>query len=74
MNAFAPVLAAGGSMIFLAFVLVLFLALGFVLYTRKGSGISSHPSDGTGAPGAKGRGETAGDQGEGGSFGGAGTK
>lgn len=58
---------AGGSWILLL-VMVLMLAgviIGF--YTRRGSGIASHPTDGRGeAPGAKGRGEASGkDEGEG---------
>lgn len=58
---------AGGSWILLL-VMVLMLAgviIGF--YTRRGSGIASHPSDGgDGAPGAKGPGEESGkDEGEG---------
>ena len=51
----ATVLAlAGGSFIFLAFVVVMFLGVIFGLYTRRGSGIDEHPNDGLdGAPGAK---------------------
>lgn len=46
---------AGGSLIFLAFIIVFFFALVFSYYTKKGSGINMRPSDGRGqAPGAEG--------------------
>jgi DNA-binding CsgD family transcriptional regulator/DNA-binding Lrp family transcriptional regulator len=38
-----PLALAGGSLIFLAFLVVFFLAVGFAYYTRKGSGISQTP-------------------------------
>ena len=62
------VAAVGGSGIFLGFILVFLVVLAFGLYTRKGSGIDQRPSK---------RGDKSdiqGDQGEGGSFGGAGTR
>ncbi|MFL5845999.1 MAG: hypothetical protein ACJ762_15025 [Solirubrobacteraceae bacterium] len=46
---------AGGSMIFLAFVIVFLLAVVYAFFTRTGSGINQRPSDGRGgAPGAEG--------------------
>lgn len=43
-----------GSFVFLAFVVVMFFAVAFGLYTRRGSAINEHPDDGLdGAPGAK---------------------
>jgi hypothetical protein len=46
---------AGGSLVFLAFVIVFGLAIAFGYYTRRGSGINQRPSDGRGeAPGADG--------------------
>lgn len=57
---------ANGSFIFVAVVVVIFFAVAFGFYTRRGSGIDEHPSDGLdGAPGAQGRSEVSGkDQGE----------
>lgn len=50
-----PLALAGGSMIFLAFVVVFFLVLVYSYYTKTGSGINLRPSDGRGeAPGADG--------------------
>jgi hypothetical protein len=34
---------AGGALIFLAFVVVFAIAVGYSLYSRTGSGISQHP-------------------------------
>ena len=46
---------AGGSTIFLVFLVVFFFAIVFGFYTRKGSGINQRPHDGRGqAPGAEG--------------------
>lgn len=46
---------AGGSFIFLAFIIVFLLAIVFGFFTRRGSGINQRPSDGRGeAPGAEG--------------------
>lgn len=61
---------AGGSFAFVAILVVIFLAVAFGFYTRQGSGIDEHPSDGLdGAPGAEGRSEVSGkDQGEGSAF------
>ena len=62
-----PVAISGGG-IFLGFVLVFAVVVAFGLYTRTGSGIEQRPSK---------RGDKSdiqGDQGEGGSFGGAGTR
>ena len=60
-------LAAGGSGIFLAFAIAVFVVVAFGLYTKKGSGISQRP-------GKKGRSDIKGDMGEGGTFGGDGTR
>ena len=52
---------AGGSFIFLAFLVVGFFAVVFGYYTIAGSGINMHPSDGRGeAPGARGPSEASG--------------
>ena len=46
---------AGGSLIFVVFLVVLFFAIAYGYYTKAGSGISQRPSDGRGqAPGADG--------------------
>ena len=46
---------AGGSLIFLAFIVVFFFVLVYSYYTKTGSGINQRPSDGRGeAPGAEG--------------------
>ena len=66
-ESYAPLSAlANGSFIFVAVVVVIFFAVAFGFYTRRGSGIDEHPSDGLdGAPGAQGRSEVSGkDQGE----------
>ena len=48
------VVLAAGTGYFLAFVVVMFFAVVFGLYTRRGSAIDQHPDDGLdGAPGAK---------------------
>lgn len=47
MSSFAPPLAlAGGSWIFLVFIVVFFFAMVYGFYTRKGSGIDQHPIGG----------------------------
>ena len=53
----APLLAlSGGAGIFLAFALLMVVALAFSMYTKKGSGIEQRPHDGSdGAPGAEGQ-------------------
>lgn len=63
---------AGGSLIFLAFVILFLIAIVYGFYTVKGSGINQHPNDGLdGAPGsagpseASGKGRSTGDAGEG---------
>lgn len=65
---FSPPLAlAGGSLIFLAFVVVLFFVVAFGFYTRRGSGIDQRPTDDRGgSPGAKGASSitTTGDDGD----------
>lgn len=38
-----PLALAGGSLIFLVFIIVFFFAIVFGFYTRKGSGIDQHP-------------------------------
>ncbi len=53
-------------MIFLAFVLIMFVSAAFLLYTKRGSGITQRP-------GRKGPSTMKGDEGEGGTFGGTGT-
>lgn len=46
---------AGGSLIFLAFVVAWFLVIAFGYYTKRGSGINQRPTDGRGgSPGAEG--------------------
>lgn len=46
---------AGGSLILVVFLVVLFFAIAYGFYTKAGSGISQRPSDGRGqAPGADG--------------------
>ena len=46
---------AGGSMIFLAFIIIFMLVLVYSYYTKTGSGINMRPTDGRGdAPGAEG--------------------
>jgi hypothetical protein len=62
-----PLAKTGGGMIFLAFVILFFVVTAFLLYTRKGSGIEQRP-------GKKGPSTMKGDEGEGGTFGGAGTR
>jgi hypothetical protein len=58
----AVVLAlAGGSFIFLTFLIVGFFAVVFGYYTITGSGINKHPNDGLdGAPGSRGPSEASG--------------
>lgn len=62
MPAAQPILAlAGGSLIFLGFIVVLFFAVVFGFYTIRGSGINKHPSAGLdGAPGSEGPSEASG--------------
>lgn len=46
---------AGGSFIFLAFIVVMFFAIVYGFYTYRGSGINAHPDDGLeGSPGSAG--------------------
>lgn len=46
---------AGGSLMLVVFLVVLFFAIAYGYYTKAGSGISQRPSDGRGqAPGADG--------------------
>ena len=52
---------AGGSFIFLTFLVVGFFAVVYGYYTIAGSGINMHPSDGRGeAPGSRGPSEASG--------------
>ena len=52
---------AGGSFIFLGFVVALFFAVVFGFYTFAGSAINAHPSDGLdGAPGSEAPSEASG--------------
>jgi hypothetical protein len=63
----SPLLAlAGGSLVFIAFVVVLFFVVVFSFYTRRGSGINQRPTDGRGgSPGADGASSiTTGDDGD----------
>ena len=47
---------AGGSLIFLAFIIVFLLALAYGFYSRRGSAINQRPTDGRGeAAGAEGK-------------------
>lgn len=65
MNA-ASLALAGGSLIFLGFLALFFVALVWGYYTKSGSDIALRPSDGAGrnqeeaAPGAEGPGRIAG--------------
>lgn len=65
-----PIALAGGSLIFLAVIIVVFFAVVYGYYTRRGSGINQRPNDGLdGSPGAQGRSEIAGNtEGEGSSL------
>lgn len=57
---------AGGSLIFLAFIVLFFFILVYGYYTKRGSGINQRPTDSRGeSPGADGASEisTAGDEG-----------
>jgi len=67
---------AGGSFIFLGFIVVMFFAVVYGFYTIGGSAINMHPNDGLdGAPGsagpseASGKGRSTGDTSEGHSVG-----
>jgi hypothetical protein len=62
-----PVALADGSWIFLLVLVLIFAGLVFGYYTRTGSGIDQHPTDGLdGSPGAEGQTELSGrDEGEG---------
>ena len=52
---------AGGSFTFLAFILVMFVAVVYSFYTVSGSAINKHPNDGRdGAPGSAGPSEASG--------------
>ncbi len=52
---------AGGSFIFLAFLVVMFFAIVYSFYTISGSAINQHPNDGLrGAPGSAGPSEASG--------------
>ena len=58
---------SGNSYIFLAVLIIMVPAIGYMLFSVRGSGISLRPHDGSdGAPGAKGPSEASGvDQGQG---------
>ena len=45
-TAVAPLALAGGSTIFLVFMIVMLFALAYGYYTRTGSGIDQHPQGG----------------------------
>lgn len=52
---------AGGSLIFIAVIVVILFAVAFGFYTYRGSAINPHPSDGKdGAPGSAGPNEASG--------------
>jgi hypothetical protein len=55
---------AGGTIIFVAFVVVYFIVIVYGLYTRKGSGINQHPYNNPygDAPGASRRGSLSHDE------------
>ncbi len=56
-----PLALAGGSFIFLGFVVILFFAVVYGFYTIKGSAIDKHPNDGLGgSPGSEGPSEASG--------------
>jgi len=60
-TAFTVLALAGGSFIFLGFMIVMFFAVVFGFFTIKGSGIDKHPNDGLdGAPGSEGPSEASG--------------
>ena len=74
-----PLALAGGSFIFLSFIIITFFAVAYGYFTVKGSGINTRPwaadSDGGSAPGAEGQEEVSGkDQGEGSALSTHGTK
>lgn len=72
----APIALSGGSFIVLLVCALILVGVIYGFYTREGSGISSHPHDGSDeAPGAKGPGEASGrDEGEGSTLDDHGTK
>ena len=45
---------AGGALVFLGVVVVLFFVVAYSYYSRTGSGINQRPNDGRDAPGAAG--------------------
>lgn len=52
---FLPLALAGGSLIFVLFLVAFFFAVAHGFYSRRGSGINQRPTDGRGeAPGADG--------------------
>ena len=52
---------AGGSFIFLGFMIIMFFAVVWGFFTISGSGINKHPNDGLdGAPGSEGPSEASG--------------
>ena len=60
-TAFVVVALAGGSFIFLGFMVVMFFGVVWGYYTISGSGINKHPNDGLdGAPGSEGPSEASG--------------
>jgi len=71
MSAALPLAFAGGSFIFLAVIVVIFFAVAYGYFTKRGSGINTRSWDGessggTRAPGAKGPESVTGkDEGEG---------
>lgn len=60
-TAFFVVALAGGSFIFLGFMVIMFFGVVWGYYTISGSGINKHPNDGLdGAPGSEGPSEASG--------------
>ena len=60
-SAFTVLALAGGSFIFLGFIIVMFFAVVWGFFTIRGSGINKHPSDGLdGAPGSEGPSQASG--------------
>lgn len=71
-----PIALADGSLIVLLVLVLILVGVIYGFYTREGSGIASHPTDGSDdAPGAKGPSEASGkDEGEGSTLDDHGTK
>jgi hypothetical protein len=56
-----PIYALAGSVIFIAVIIAIIIAVALGFYTYKGSAINAHPNDGLdGAPGSEGPNEASG--------------